>query len=391
MNTKPRILYTTSVASPQSGAFKMLLAMARSIETKGYDTILVFPEADDPYSFLPDEKSECFYTLDLPILQRKAKLGYYAWYLLNNFQSVIRLVRIICREQISIVHANEIFDLYAALAAMFTGRLCVWHIRAELKPWPMANWLFPRIVSLLADEVVVVSRSVQRHMFQEQGIGNGKVSVVYDPGPDFSQFHPSVEGCHIREEFGLDEDTFVISLVAKLSERKGHATLIRAVPEVLDSFPKTSFLIVGGELDGDHHMKYADKLKSLPDEIGVKERVIFTGFRSDIPQIMAASDIVTHCSTYPDPFPGVVLQGMAVGKPVVASDLGGPREQIINGESGLLVEPGRPSLLAGALCSLLEDEEKRTKLGKAALRRVKSEFSSEAYLSKLDRLYEGLI
>ena len=215
--------------------------------------------------------------------------------------------------------------------------------------------------------------------------------MIHDPGPDPSKFHPGVDGISVRKEFGLDQDTFLVTLVAKLADRKGHETLIRAIPQVLAAFPDTYFMIVGGGLDGDHHREYARGLKSLPRELGVGEKVIFTGFRSDIPQIMAASDIITHCSTYPDPFPGVVLQGMALGKPVIASNLGGPREQIKDQVSGLLVEPGNPTALAEAICSLLEDEEKRASLGKAAASRAKSTFTSDLYFQKLSNLYERLI
>ncbi len=180
-------------------------------------------------------------------------------------------------------------------------------------------------------------------------------------------------------------------LVAKLSGRKGHETLIQAAPHVLAQFPGTRFMIVGGELEGAHHRSYANKLKALPRELGVQDKVIFTGYRPDIPQIMAAADIVVQGATYPDPFPGVVLQGMAVGKPVIASNLGGPAEQIENRVSGLLVEPGNPATLAETICCLLGDERKRRSLGRAAANRVQPMFTAELFFQKLSGLYERLL
>src|SRR5207302_1276722 len=100
---------------------------------------------------------------------------------------------------------------------------------------------------------------------------------------------------------------------------KGHDVLLRATPKILSSFPTTRFLFVGGELDGPRHARYAERLRALPRALGVECAVTFAGYRSDIAEIMAAADVVVHCSTYPDPFPGVVLQAMAVGTPVVAS------------------------------------------------------------------------
>jgi glycosyltransferase involved in cell wall biosynthesis len=104
--------------------------------------------------------------------------------------------------------------------------------------------------------------------------------------------------------------------------------------------------IVGGELEAEHHKKCSARLKSLVQELNIEERVVSTEFRSDVPQVMGASDIITHCSTYSDSFPGNVMQGMVVGKPVIASNLGGPKEQIEHGDSGMLVPPNNPEKLA---------------------------------------------
>ena len=106
---------------------------------------------------------------------------------------------------------------------------------------------------------------------------------------------------------------------------------------------------------------------------------------------MAAADVITHCATHPDPFPGVVLQGMALGKAVIASDLGGAREQIEDGVSGALVPPGDPSALAEVICSLLKDPDERASLGQAAARRVTSDFTSESFYRQLSHVYRRLI
>ena len=132
-------------------------------------------------------------------------------------------------------------------------------------------------------------------------------------------------------------------------------------------------------------MKRAIKLSTYD------HKVIFTGYRNDIPQVMAASDVVPFCSIGPDPFPGVVLQGMAVGKPVIASNIGGPKEQIEDGISGLLIEPRNPYALAEAICYLLKNKDERKRLGEAAAERVNSVFNSDIFLMKLANLYQRLV
>ncbi|MGH3059202.1 MAG: glycosyltransferase family 4 protein, partial [Gaiellaceae bacterium] len=178
---------------------------------------------------------------------------------------------------------------------------------------------------------------------------------------------------------------------AKLGRRKGHEVLIRAAPQVIASFPTARFLLVGGTLEGAHHRSYAEELRQLPAKLGVERSVTFLGYRRDVAAIMAAADVVTHCSTYPDPFPGVVLQGMAMAKPVVASDLGGPREQIEDHVSGVLVRPDDPSALADAICALLEAPEWRASLGREAAFRVRSLFSTDSFYRQLSEIYRRLI
>lgn len=386
---RPKILYTTAEASPQSGAYRSLLYMNRGIEKWGYESALVLPEGNGPHDLLTAEEHRRVYTLPLPRPKLRQPMGYYFNYFRHNARSTGKFVGIIRQEQASVVHINEILDLYAAVAARMAGVPCVCHVRAHFPSG--VGLLFHRMAVLLSNAIVTVSGSVYERMFREKGIDTRKVSTIHNPGPDFAEFHPGVHGASVRREFSLDGGTFLVVLVAKLHEGKGHEILVRAVPQVLASFPNTHFMIVGGELAGPHHREYATKLKALPRELGVQEKVIFTGYRADIPQIMATSDIVTHCSIYPDPFPGVVLQGMAVGKPVIASDIGGPKEQIENHISGLLVEPGNPTALAGAICSLLGDEEERARLGEAAARRVRSTFTPELFFRKLSDLYDGLI
>jgi glycosyltransferase involved in cell wall biosynthesis len=355
--------------------------------------MLALPSDSESYtSLLTPEEIEKTQFLKLLQAKQGRSLPYYLRYVGTNLKASYQLARTIRQKKVSIVHINEILDVHGALAAKIAGAACVWHIRAELSPWPVMHQFLPRLAAALSDTIVVVSQSALWHMFQNQGIEtNGKAVVINNPGPNPTKFHPDVKGDLVRREFGFSENTFVVTLVGKLSKRKGHEVLVRAAPKVLEHFPNTQFMIVGGELSGKHHQKYAKILKDLPHKLKVEERIVFTGFRSDVPQIMAASDIITHCSTYPDPFPGVVLQGMAVGKPVIASALGGPREQIEDGVSGILVEPGAPSALANAICSLLEDKEKRESLGESASKRVRKKFNAETYFQKLTQSYERLL
>lgn len=388
----PKILYTSADASPQSGAFRCLLDMGIEIGNWGYRPVLALPEEPVGGSLPGEAGTLPSHVLPLPRPRRGRSAAQHAGELWQTAQSAYHLARIIRREHVALVHVNEILDVYGGIAARLAGVPCVWHVRADVSSWPSPlKKVLPRIVAALASEIVAVSDSVHREVFREQGIETPKVSVIHDAGPDPAVFHVGVDGASVRAELGVPDDGFLVVLVSKLVELKGHEVLIRAIPQVLETFPQTRFAIVGGQLDGTHHRRYAERLRRLPAELDVGDAVTFTGYRDDVPQIMAAADVITHCATHPDPFPGVVLQGMSLGKAVIATDLGGATEQIDDGVSGTLVPPGDPSALADAICSLLKDPDERASLGRAGACRVTSDFSSESFYRQLSQVYRRLI
>jgi glycosyltransferase involved in cell wall biosynthesis len=389
---EPKILYTSADASAQSGAFRCLLDMGVEIKNWGYRPLLALPEEPTSASLPEEARTLPLRVLPLPRPRRGRSAAQYAGEILQTAQSAYRLARIIRRERVALVHVNEILDVYGGIAARLAGVPCVWHVRADVSSWPSPlRRVLPRIVAALASEIVAVSDSVHQEVFRTQGIETPKVSVIHDAGPEPAVFHVGVDGTAVRAELGVPPDGFLVVLVSKLVELKGHEVLIRAIPQVLDTFPQARFAIVGGELDGAHHRRYAERLRRLPAELDIGDVVTFTGYRDDVPRIMAAADVIAHCATHPDPFPGVVLQGMALGKAVIATDLGGAREQIEDGVSGALVPPGDPSALAEVICSLLKDPDERASLGRAAACRVIADFTSESFYRQLSHVYRRLI
>jgi glycosyltransferase involved in cell wall biosynthesis len=388
----PKVLYTSADADRQGGALRCLFDMGNEIGNWGYRPILVLSKEQVDSSPTHENGSVRTYALPLPRPKRGRSIGSYLRDLVETARGARRLASIIRRERVSLVHVNEILDVYGGIAARMAGVPCVWHVRADISSWPFAlRMVLPRIVAGLSSEIIAVSASVEEEVFRLQGVDTPKVSVIHDPGPDPAAFRPGLNGAAFRRELGLGDRAGVVVLVAKMVEPKGHEVLIRAVPNVLASFPHAHFVIVGGELEGPHHRRYAARVQRLPNELGIGSAVTFTGYRSDIPQIMAAADIVTHCSTHPDPFPGVVLQGMALGKAVVASDIGGPREQIDHGRSGILVAPGDSAALADAISDLLGDTAKRVSLGRVAATRVRERFTSDRFYRRLSEAYGDLI
>jgi glycosyltransferase involved in cell wall biosynthesis len=304
--------------------------------------------------------------------------------------AIVQLSILLKKRGVDLIHLNEMFDFYGGAAAALARVPCVWNVRAGLTTQdPVARWA-PLVVSKWAKQVIAESESVGRELFFSNGIQDN-VEVIHPPGPPLEQFHPGVSGSKVRNELGLNPTDPMVTLVAKLAPRKGHKTFIQAAAVVARRFPDAKFVIVGGELPGPRYASYARELERLREKLQLDDKVVFLGYREDVPQIMAASTVIAHCSLFPDPFPGVVLQGMAIGRPVVASDLGGPKEQLIHGETGFLCEPGTEQQLADLILLLLAQPALGERIGSKAAAFVRERHSMDAYLSKLDGVYRRLL
>lgn len=386
------VVYTSSDASPQSGAFRWLLEMAGGMAGRGYRAVLVLPEEAAPGWPPRGAPRLPAYFLPLPRIRRGRSVGGNVAALARMLVSGVRLAGIVRRERADLVHVNELLDLHGGVGARLGGVPCVWHVRADTSSWPAPLRLgLPRLVATLADEVVCVSGSVREEVFHRAGVRTPKLRVVHDAGPDPNVFRPDLDGSAVRRELGADDGAPLVVLVSKLVEPKGHEVLLRAVPRVLATCPSARFAIVGGEEAGVHHRRYAERLRGLAREARVDGAVRFTGYREDVARVMAAADVVVHCPTHPDPFPGVVLQGMALGKPVVASAIGGVLEQVEPGVSGVLVPPGDPAALAEAIRALVADPARRAALGRAAAARVAGAFTREGFFDRLSEVYERVL
>lgn len=267
---------------------------------------------------------------------------------------VVRLARDLARAArgYQVVCANSQKALFvAALATRLMRRPLVWILHDILTDphFSTATRRAAVTVANLCAARVVANSSVTAQAFVAAGGRAAKLRIVhngFDPaahprgGPDRS--------ATLRAEFGLDARP-VIGLFGRLTPWKGQHILLAALARV----PDVQALIVGGPLFGE--AEHEAHLERLAADLGLSERVRFTGFRADVADLMAGVDIVVHASTQPEPFGRVVVEGMLAGRPVVAAGGGGVAEIVEDGRTGLLVAPGDPDELADAIRRLVAD------------------------------------
>jgi glycosyltransferase involved in cell wall biosynthesis len=265
------------------------------------------------------------------------------------------------------------------------GLPCVWH--AQDRVAERAWGLYPRLVAAaaerLADHVIADGPTIVEQQ-PERMREAGQVSLIYN-GVDTETFSPAVAGGGVREEFGLGDDEIVIGNVARLTPWKGQHLLVEAFGQLAAEFRNTHLLLVGSAIFSGED--YERRLRQQVSELGLEERVTFAGYRWDLPEVLAAMDIFAYTAVEKDTSPLSLLSAMAAGKPIIAPSLSGVRELFRDGEDALLFPPKDVGQLYQALRSLLQDEELRRGLGRAARERALAEYSVEQYARRCEEVF----
>jgi glycosyltransferase involved in cell wall biosynthesis len=263
---------------------------------------------------------------------------------------------------------NEITDIFFGLAASLAGVPCICHVRADGIGNPYRAVLVG-LLRLLADRVIVPSVSTRNWIANESAAVNPRMTIIYDCAFDLNRYDPKVSGAGFRREFGIRENAPLVLLVSKLQTAKGHLCFIQAAKEVWSQLPQTRFVVIGGAVEGHEGEAAVIRKAAAPGERNGYLQML--DVLPDLTGAFAAADIVVHCPVYPDPYPTVMLLGMAMQKALVASNIGGIPEQVEDQSSGLLFPAGDSNALAGLLMDLIRDPQKRLSLGLEARRRVR--------------------
>jgi len=298
-------------------------------------------------------------------------------------QGVAQIVELIRNEQVDLVCSNTSVVAGGALAAMECGIPHVWHVLEMLSQDPAANppmgfRQFYMLLDMLTDRVIAASESVKADI--EQYLSSTKIDVIHTGIEVTSERQP------VRSKnavFGIPEETFVVSFVGDLSERKGADDLVRCAPKVLAHDPDAHFMVVGRDAEK------ATAIRKRIAQSDLGESVKLLGFRNDVENVMAASDVFV-LPTLADPLPLVVQEAMSVGTPVIATRSGGCSDMIVDGETGFLVPVKDPDALARSIISLMDSPDLRTTMGQKGYQRLVNHFSHENYVQKMSDVFTEL-
>jgi glycosyltransferase involved in cell wall biosynthesis len=292
----------------------------------------------------------------------------------TDVSAFVALRRLLRRRGASLVHTHSSIDSWlGGLAAKSLGRPVV---RSRHVTIPIRRGLVYR----LADRIVASGAEAARHV-RDAGVPAERVLAI-SAGIDLEQFHPGVSGQRVRDELQLTGP--LVGLVANLRGSKGHRYFLDAAREVLGAMPDARFLIVGGGVG-------FDDIARRVREMGLEREVLMLGFRRDVPDILAALDVLALPSIKSEATSQVILQALAVGTPVVATTVGGSPEVIRDGVTGRLVPPADGSALARAILDLLRDPERARAMARAGQADVRTSQSMDQIMTRVTALYRELL
>jgi glycosyltransferase involved in cell wall biosynthesis len=284
---------------------------------------------------------------------------------------------------VDVIHAVSYpASLYAAVAAARTATPQIWHEHNIKRLHPVNKFIYRRVADTC--RWVIGPSDAVTHNLGRAGIDASKLRTVYN-GIDLSRFQGEQTDrvTAIRQTLGVTGSERAVGLFGQMLPYNGHRTLIAAAPRVLQAHPGTRFYLVGAL----ENPPYEQALQALIASHGLSGCFTFTGWRQDVQDIVGAMDVVVVATTTPEPAALMLMEAMAMKRPVVGSNTGGTPEIIVHGETGLLFTPGDSAQLAEAIGQILMSPDLARRLGTAGRARVERDFDQQRHVETMLELY----
>lgn len=305
----------------------------------------------------------------------------------NDFLLPLKLTRIMTRENVKLVHTHGWGAYYdGVISAIMAGKIPIIHtvhgkFFENLACEKIRRIYLQRLLSLQTDKIVTVSKDLQTY-YSRLLHNSRKIYCIYN-GVDINKFNTSKNKDQVKRKLGLNPDDLVVGTVGRLDPIKDHETILKSASLVLKDLPNTKFLIIGDGL-------LKKNLEELAFKLKINNDVIFLGERNDIPELLNVMDIFILSSLF-EGNSKTLLEAMATGLPIIATNVGGNRELIEDRKTGILIPPSDKNYMADILKLINRDYKAYQFLGIQAREKVEKDFSIENMIFKYSKLYEEII
>ncbi len=302
----------------------------------------------------------------------------------------IKLFRLIKKNRFLLVHTHSSKSGFIGrLAARAAGVRCVVHTvqgfafheySSRLSTFMIG--LMERIAGLVTDRIIFVNQ-YDRKMALKMKLTSAEKMTLFPNGIDLSQFNVTEPLPVPADLVGIVKRGGIVGMVARLWEQKAPQDFIRSIPVVVNTIPDAKFLVIG-----DGHLK--DKLVKLSQELNISDHVLFLGWRQDVKALLKLLDVFVLTSLW-EGLSVSILEAMASGKPVVATNIKGNNELVVDGETGFLVPAKNPQMVGEKVLYLLMNRTLAQKMGLKGYQRVRENFSIQTTIGKINQLYDTLL
>jgi glycosyltransferase involved in cell wall biosynthesis len=379
--TQCRVLYVHNSADIY-GASQCVIRMMKALDRSRYIPLVVLPEDGPLRQRLEALGVEVVLHPRLSVITRPIFRSWRILVFLLEFPASVAFLRsLIRRRKIDLVHTNTGVMVSPALAAKLAGVPHLWHIRDWFQEFRGLWKPYSNYIIWSSRGVINVSKAVA-----SQFPNTPKIHVVYDgfPSDSFKPPHPGA-GDEFRRRFNLGSD-FVVGCVGRIKfQRKGQEFLVRAAAILRTRGLRPKVLIIGSAFPGNE--SHTQALVALIKELRLEDIVVLTGELDDVKPAYMAMNVLALPSAQPEPFANVMMEAMALGVPVIATNIGGSPEAVGDGITGFLVPPSDPDALADKIELLMNDPKLCKRLGQAGPARVTDRFSIEDMIRQIETLY----
>jgi glycosyltransferase involved in cell wall biosynthesis len=378
------------------GAEISILTLCKHIDRSQFSMTVILPsrgsfskqlEKFDIYS------EEIRLPMELVQLRRGDILRSFSFILVYLFYIQFFLVRLciyLKKNKFDLVVTNTIkAHLYGSMAAYLCRISLVWRFHDVLSPNDFSPVLI-RIITFFGKcfpkKILAVSKITKEYLVKN-GLKKEKIDVILN-GIDSELFETKDVSKDIRKELKIESKAKLVGCIGRIMPQKGQKSFLLAIPRVIPKCPGTFFLIIGDVFAG--REGYKKELLEIIKKNGLEEYVRFTGFRDDIGDVMKSLDVLVFPSVAPESFGLSVLEAMALGKPVIASNAGGVSEIIEDGITGMLFEPSHPEQIAERIVLLFSDQEMYNAVAQRAKEEVNKRFSLQKYVASMEEAFRKI-
>lgn len=384
-----RVAYIDHAADVGGGAEEALVDLLRFVDRSRIEPVLVVAERSDWLRGVDLQGVTIvrLFSEQEELLERSRETLGQVGSNLRSFRASVgpvrRLARVLRQQGVDLVHTNSMkTHVLGGLAARLARKPLVWDVRDILDPGPARN-LLVQVARLTQPHIVAMSGAVAQFL----EAAHCPTTVVHG-GRSPEHFVKAEPSSQLRAQLGLTEDNEVLTVIARLTPWKGHMVLLDAFRAVHAERPQARLLVVGAPTFWEE--TYLRELQERAAELGCGDAVRWLGFRDDIPQLLALSDLMVLPS-FSEPFGIVIVEAMIAGKPVIVNDSGGPPEIVVDNVTGLVVPTRKVGPLADALVALLGDPQRAQRMGEAGRQRALEQFDIRTAVRKIEDLYDEIM